>query len=105
MSNIIKFRKYAELEKKYRYTVIVGSFQNEDNAKKLASSLKEKYSNANIRVLQPTEEGFHRVVAEDYSINQLTDALELRDVAKEKGFEDAWILITPKEKLDKAKEE
>ncbi|WP_262896858.1 hypothetical protein [Fulvivirga sediminis] len=40
------------------------------------------------------------MIAEDYSIHDFTDALELREVAKEEGIEDAWILTVPEKDIE-----
>lgn len=98
----ITVREFRKLQKKVSLVVVVGSFSDADNAQKYAQMLKDKYPDANIRILPENKDGNMRVIAEDYELGNTADALELRNLAKKEGIEDAWITTVSKEDLRNA---
>lgn len=71
------------------YSVVIGSFQNHDNAKKMKSTYEEKGYNCSIAL--NTDKQMYRVIVG--SFDNKSDAATLRDSVKKKyGLYDAWLL-------------
>ena len=99
INDLMDIYKWKDLNESSRFSIIVGSFVSEKNAKTFGAQLKEKYNNADIRIL-PEKEGFFRISAGDYELNNFPDALELKNTAKGKGIEGAWITTVKKEEIN-----
>jgi hypothetical protein len=85
---------YSERLKSLKYSVIVGSYKNEENAINHMNSTKTQY--ADVQLLPATPDGLYRVSVGDFLYSKKGEALELRNEAREEGTDDAWLLLTNK---------
>lgn len=72
---------------KMKYHVVVGSFKNRDNAKKLQGTLNSEGNNA---VIVVNEQGMYRVLIASY--NEYMDARNRINQINNR-FPDAWVLV------------
>lgn len=73
-----------------RYSVVIGSFQNETNARSLRNRMQDQGYNA---ILAQNEQGMYRVIVT--SFDEKIDAVRSRESIKSMfapQFQDAWIL-------------
>jgi hypothetical protein len=71
--------------------LIVSSFANEEQARKMADSYSSRYQ-ADIIVLPPTPGGYYRISYGSYSSPE--EAQAALDHLKHNGFPDAWLLTS-----------
>ena len=87
-----------ELDKVYSWVTVVGSFENKKNAKNHAEKLREKYGS--VEILPENEKGYFRVMlGETYSLYNLVDAVEYRNIIRKEFEEDAWLLLINNEQI------
>jgi len=88
---------YSERVKKLGLSVVSGSFKSESNAIKRMEELNELGYNA--KVLPVIDDRFYRVSIGEYQYSKRGDALKDRNKFEDDTEEEAWLLITEKEKL------